>query len=179
MKTLVLYDSITGNTEKIADTIYKTLKENRVETDLLRPEMFGDTDFFEYDIVFIGSGVIDWLPTENLMTLLRRKLKYYSKEGKVLPSAPILPGKFGVCFCTFSGPHIGIREALPMTMWLRCFFEHIGYTVLEELHYSGEFHNRNEMNASGRYGDISGRPDARDLEDVKNKVQGILRSVSV
>lgn len=178
MKALVLYDTVTGNTRKIAETIFETLKENTIETDFFKTDTETDIDFFDYDIVFIGSGVIDWLPTEKLMKRLRGKLKSYSKTGKVLPSAPVLPGKFGICFCTFSGPHIGVREALPMTMWLRCFFEHIGFTVLDELHYCAEFHNREEMNTRGRYGVIAGRPDHHDLEDVKGRVKGILNSLS-
>ena len=178
MKALIFYDTVTGNTEKIAKTMYSILKENGIETDCFKADTEIDIDFFAYDLVFAGSSVISWLPTEQLMKRIKEKLKEYSKNGKVIPSAPVLPGKFAVCFCTFAGPHTGEGEARPMTMWLRCFFEHLGYTVLEEMRYAGEFHNREEMNTKGRMGVLIGRPDSHDLEDVKGRVQGILNSLS-
>ena len=93
----------------------------------------GSIEIFEYDLVLLGSAVIDWLPTKRMLGFLKKKLQSYSDRGKIVPSSPLIPGKYGLCFCTYAGPHIGKNEALPMTMWLSSFLEHLGYSVKELL----------------------------------------------
>lgn len=146
-------------------------------SDLVKVSSKSSLDFYDVDLVFIGSPVITWLPTQTMMDFVKKKLRAYSAVGKVPLSAPLRPGKFGVCFGTFAGPHIGKREALPMTMWLRFFLEHLGYTVLDEWHIVGEFKNKQELNAGGRLGNIQGRPNEHDLMEVENKVKGLLISL--
>ena len=178
MKSLVLYDSMGGNTEKVAQRIYATLKDSNREVDIIKFKSGIDVDFFEYELVFVGSPVINWLPTQRMMDFVKKKLQFYMKQGKILPSAPILPGKYAVCFCTYAGPHIGEKEAIPLTIWLRAFFEHLGYSVLDRWHIVGEFHNKTDENTQGRMGNISGRPNDKDLLDVENRVKGALRALA-
>lgn len=179
MKALVFFDSLGGNTKKVAYTIYDTCCDLGVDCYCINlADVSDDFDFFVYDFIFIGSGVIDWLPTPNLMSFIKKQMKRYSVAGVIEPSAPLLPGKFGVCFGTFAGPHTGLSEAYPMTMWLRSFLEHLGYSVLDQWHTPGEFMNNDLLNKKGRMGDISGRPDQSDLKDIKNKTIGIIKSVA-
>jgi len=177
MRALVLYDSLGGNTEKVAARIDMALRQAGVESDLVKVAAGADVDFYDYDLVFLGSPVIAWQPSKKMMELLGEKLDECRQAGEIKPAAPLRPGKYGVCFCTYAGPHMGQREAVPMTKWLGAFLEHLGYMVLDEWHVVGEFHGKDEMNLSGRLGDIRGRPNEHDLDDIANRVKGILSSL--
>jgi len=80
MKALILFDSFTGNTEKVADTIYKTLesynfeKLNKIK---ITKDFSQNIDILDYDIVFIGSPVIQFLPSVNLMNFCKKSLMSY------------------------------------------------------------------------------------------------------
>jgi len=178
MKILIFYDSIGGNTEKVAKRIHDTLKETNNEIDFMKFTPDIDADLFDYDLVFIGSPVIDWLPTKRMMEFVKEKLNSYSGQGKIKPSSPLADRKYGICFCTFAGPHIGKNEAIPMTMWLRSFLEHLGYAVLDQWHIVGQFHKETEMNTKGRLGNILGRPNDQDLHDVENRTRGIIEALA-
>jgi len=178
VKSIILYDSLGGNTQKVAERIHETVLTTGIQSDLVKISSEDYPDFYDVDLVFIGSPVIMWLPTQTMINFVKKKLREYSAAGKVLQSAPIRPGKFGVCFGTFAGPHIGLSEARPMTMWLRAFLEHLGYTVLDEWHIVGEFQNKQEANIGGRLGNIQGRPNEYDLMEVENKVKGLLISLN-
>ena len=178
MKSLILYDSIGGNTEKVAQRIYDTLKSTTDEVRLIKFTSKIDVDFLEYDLIFLGSPVIDWLPTKRMMNYIKEKLQSYNGQGKIIPSSPLLSGKYGICFCTYAGPHIGKNEAVPMTMWLRSFLEHIGYSVLDQWHIVGQFHKETDMNTKGRLGNILGRPNDKDLIDVENLTKGVVGALA-
>ena len=178
MKSLILYDSIGGNTEKVAQRIYDTLKGSTNEIDFIKFTSKIDVDFFEYDLIFLGSPVINRLPTKRMMDFVKKKLKFYNDQGKIIPSAPLISGKYAICFCTYAGTHIGENEAIPMTMWLRSFFMHLGYSVLDQWHMVGEFHNKKDENTHGRMGNILGRPNDKDLLDVENRVKGVVGALA-
>ena len=178
MKGLILYDSAGGNTEKVAQRIHETLKASVDEIDLVKCSAGMDRDLFQYDLVFLGSPVIDWLPTKRMMAYAKKKLKYYHEKGEIIPSSPLRKGKYGICFCTYAGPHIGVNEALPMTMWLGSFLEHLGFAVLDKWHIVGQFHKETDMNTHGRLGNILGRPNETDLLYVENQAKGVLGALS-
>ena len=177
MKTLVLYDSLSGNTDKIARAIHDTVLEHDVRSELVKIDKHLDLDFFEYDLIFTGSPVIDWLPTKKMMDFIMSRMKHYNSMGLIKPASPIIPGKFGVCFGTFGGPHIGEREAHPMTAWLGSFMGHLGYIVLDSWHVIGQFAHKEDLNAHGRLGNIQYRPHAEDVLEVQNRVIGLLASL--
>ena len=56
------------------------------------------------------------------------------------------------------------------------FFKHIGFEVAGEWYVVGEFHGNEERSTKGRLGDIRGRPNQADLEEVRCKVAALLRS---
>lgn len=178
MKALILYDSMGGNTAKVAKTIELSLAAKAITPHLIKVEKELRIDLFDYDLIFIGSPVIDWLPTVTLMNFIKNKMKEYNKQGLIKPSSPIIPGKFGISFGTYCGVHIGKKEASPMTMWLNSFLEHLGYTALEQWLVVGEHHNKPDANRNGRLGNIEGRPNSADLSAIKMKLNGLVDSLS-
>jgi menaquinone-dependent protoporphyrinogen IX oxidase len=188
MKTLVLYDSMGGNTEKVAKKIHTVVNECGAVSTLVKLGANNtELNFYDYDLIFLGSPDIEWLPTPRMMEFLhKKKLLEHRMRGDVLPSAPVHPGKFAVCFATFCGAHTGINEVLSVTQWLASFLEHIGYMVLDKMHIPGEMRNFGQaagwmnderlarLNQFGRLGDIKGRPNEQDLLAVETRVQGIL-----
>src|SRR6056297_443936 len=178
MHILNLYCTSTGNTRKVAETIDKTLEKagHRVESVAVSKDI-EDVDLLDYDMVFAGSGVYEWLPGKALQTLcgiLRRK---YVDLGEIKPASPKRPDKKAVIYCTYGGVHTGINEALPAVKWMGQLFDHLGYLILDEWYVPGEYvpEKMQAMSEKGRMGDIRGRPNEQDLNAVAQKVKGILK----
>jgi len=178
MKSLVLYDSKGGNTALVAETIERSLAAKAMTPHLVKVEKELMIDLFDYDLIFIGSPVIDWLPTKILMGFVKRKMNEYNKQGLIKPSSPLIPGKFGISFGTYAGPHIGEKEATPMTLWLNSFLEHLGYAALDQWLVVGKHHHMPEINRNGRLGNIEDRPNEADLLSIENRVKGVVDSLS-
>jgi flavodoxin len=179
MRSLVLYSSVTGNTEKVARQIAGTLRREGHDVLLVRVDDETNVNLLAYDLVFLGSAVHQWLPTGKMVNYVKRMLKQYFASGIIVPCSPIRPGKYAVCFCTYSGPHTGISEAVPATKWMRAFLEHVGFTVLAEWHTIGEFKGNEENSMHGRLGDIRGRPNEHDLAEIQNRIIGILNVLNL
>jgi len=177
MNALVLYDSLGGNTEKVAKRIHDTLVAGAVKSELIKVSQDTDLDLYAYDLLFLGSPVIAWGPTDNMRHFVMTKLRAYHREH-IRPSAPLRPGKFAVSFCTYSGTHIGEDEAIPLTKWFSAFTAHLGCQIMGEWNIVGAFHNREDVNINGRLGDIRGRPNEADLFEVENRVKGLLAAIS-
>lgn len=166
-KALVLYWSNTGNTEKVAVHIKAGLEESGIQTALMRIEPQCDVDFFDYDLVCLGVPSYSWSPPKPADDFLKNRFNYYKKEGKIKTSCPKVPGKDALIFCTFSGPHTGIREAEPVGKYIGQYFEHLGFTVQDEWYILSEFHGSEELSTKGRMGNIIGLPSKEDLLRVK------------
>ena len=177
MKALVLFDSLGGNTEKVAERIHSTLARGGVDSEFVKVSDDTDPDLYDYDLLFLGYPVIAWGPTNTMRDFVMKKLGEYHKT-RIQPSAPLRPGKFAVSFCTFSGTHIGENEAVPLTKWFSSFLGHLGCQVMGEWNIVGEFHKTEEPNINGRLGDIRGRPNESDLLDVENRVKGLLAGLA-
>jgi len=189
MKILVLYDSLGGNTEKVAKKIHNVVKMASLESTLIKLDSNTELDFYNYDLAFIGSPDIAWLPTKNMMEFLQTKLQEHRLRGNILPCAPIRFGKFAVCFSTFCGAHTGVNEAISVTQWMASFFEHIGYIVLDRIHIPGEMRNFGQakgwmndeilkkLNTCGKLGNIKGRPNESDLIELEKRIKGLLDSL--
>lgn len=189
-KALVFYDSMGGNTRRLAERIRAVVETNGVGCEMIKLEDDTEFDFLEYDLVFLGSPSIEWLPTGRMMAFLKRKLKDYRLRGEI-PSAaiPQKQGRFAICFSTNCGAHIGIDEALPTTQWMASFLGHLGYRVLDQINLPGEMRNFGQgadwmteqtfedLNTLGVYGDIRDRPNEADLTELDQRVGRALRSV--
>ena len=88
-----------------------------------------------------------------------------------MAGAPKVAGKYALVFCTYSGPHTGIDEATPAGKYMRQFFEHIGFTILDEWYVLAEFHGNLENSTKGRMGDIRGKPTGQDLLKIKKDAE--------
>jgi len=173
IRAAVLYWSAGGNTRKVAEAIAGALDSPGVGADLREIAEDLRVDYAEYDLVFLGAPVYAFLPPPAVTDWLRAR----QREVEVVPSAPERPGRAAVVFCTYGGPHTGVREAVPMLKYVGQFFEHAGVRVVDEWAVVGEFHaeQRQSMNVEGRLGDIRGRPNKADLAEVRGKVAGLLR----
>jgi len=176
-RVLTLYWSATGNTEKIAKTIQKTLEQQNIMSSIIKIEDTTEVDLYEYDLIFLGSPSHGWLPPDPVQRFIKGKMTFHNKRGDIKLCSPRLPGKSAVVFCTYSGPHTGIREAIPACKYMGQFFEHLGFEVLEEWQIVGEFHGREEHSTKGPMGDTRGRPNTEDLRKVENDVRRLVRSL--
>jgi flavodoxin len=170
---LIVYWSKTGNTEKVANAIRQGLEETGIQVTVKKPEEAENIDYFDYDLVCVGAPSYSWHPPEPMTKFLKKKFAVYRQQGKVKPSAPKVPGKNALIFVTYSGPHTGIDEATPAGKDMRQFFEHIGFTVIDEWYVLSEFHGREDYSTKGRMGDIRGKPTKEELLKVKKDAENI------
>ncbi len=174
---LLVYHSSTGNTRKVASAIKEGLESGGVKVDLQSPKDATDIDFYSYDLVCVGSPSIEWQPAKPMADMLKAKLNLYRSQGKILPSSPKVAGKNALIFCTFSGPHTGMDEALPAGKTMRQYFEHFGFNIVAEWYIPAEFHGREDLSTKGRLGDIRGKPTMEELEKIKKDSQQIAKNL--
>jgi hypothetical protein len=167
MDAIIIYWSNTGNTEKVALAILEVLEEAGLNVTAKRVEDAGDIDYFAFDLVCIGFPSHQWHPPDPMDAFLNSKHRAYRSQGRVKVGAPKVAGKNALIFCTYSGPHTGIREAIPAGLYAGQFFEHLGFTVVGEWYVVGEFHGKEGNSTRGKLGDIRGRPGQQDLRKVK------------
>jgi hypothetical protein len=178
MNAIIVYWSKTGNTEKVALAIQEGLEEAGTGVILKRVEDAGNVDFYAYDLVCIGFPSYQWRPPKPMDEFLNAKLRAYRNQGRVKIGAPKVAGKNALIFCTYSGPHTGIREAMPAGLYAGQFFEHLGFTVQDEWYVVGEFHGSEEFSTGGRLGDIRGRPNEEDLRKVKEDARRLVDAMN-
>jgi flavodoxin len=177
LKTLLIYWSATGNTEKVANTIRDTLLSNGI-TPLVRKVVdAAGENLFDYDLIFFGAPSYSFQPPEPVQRFIKDKMKFHVESGDIKLGSPVIPGKTAVVFCTYSGPHTGIREATPAGDYMGQFFEHLGFKVAAKWYVVGEFHGREELSTKGKLGDIRGRPDRKDLAEVEAGVSALVSSI--
>ena len=174
MKAAVLYWTKSGNTEGVAVAIKECIESVGADLKYLKVEEAEDLDFFDYALICLGFPSYRWHPPKEVDNFLVARFNKYRKQKRVRLGSPKLPGKNVIIFCTYSGPHTGINEAIPAGKYVAQFFEHLGFTILDELYVIGEFHGREEASTKGRLGDIRGRPNKEDLGNVKMRVKELL-----
>jgi menaquinone-dependent protoporphyrinogen IX oxidase len=178
-KTLIVYWSQTGNTEKVALALKEGLEAAGAEVNIKKPDDAGDVNYFDYDLVCIGSPSIQWRPAKPVDDFLRSKLAAHRTQGKIKPSAPKIAGKNALIFVTYSGPHTGLNEATPVGKYMRQFFEHIGFNVIDEWYVLSEFHGSLENSTQGRMGDIRGKPAREELLKIKEDAERLAKKYLV
>lgn len=168
-KAIVIYWSKTGNTEKAAKAIYEALKEKNIEVDIKEVQEAKDINYFDYDLVCIGSPTYQWSPPEEVDKFLQEK--YEEFKDYIELKSPKRPNKHTLIFCTYSGPHTGKNEAIPVIKYIGQFFEHLGFNVLDEIYILSENHGSEKASIDGKMGDIRGLPTEEDLLEVKQRVK--------
>lgn len=178
MDVLNLYYSSTGNTEKVARRIHETAVELGHRVNTLRVKGKNEElDILDYDFVFVGSGVYAQFPGKPLMELYRELFQMYRERDEIKPAAPRRPSRGAVVYCTYGGGHTGVNEAVPTVAYMGQLLDHLGYRIVAEWYVIGEYKTERlrPLSVDGRLGDIRGRPNESDLEDVAEKVKGVLR----
>ena len=84
-----------------------------------------------------------------------------------------MPGKNAIVFVTYSGPHTGLAEATPVGKDIGQYFEHLGFTILDEWYVLSEFHGSLEHSTLGRLGDVRGKPTVEQLQVIKEDAKRI------
>ena len=165
-KAIILYWSNTGNTEKVALAIKKGLEAAGIEVSIAKITEANDIDYFDYELVCVGTPSIQWHPPSQVTNFLLKNFDKYEEEKKIKVGAPKIAGKYALVFCTYSGPHTGIREAKPVGLYVGQFFEHIGFTVLDKWYILGEFHGSHDRSTKGKMGNIRGKPTEEELKKI-------------
>ena len=172
MKAAVLYWSKTGNTLKVAYAIAAGLEMAGAEVSLLPIDNKTSIDIYGYDLLCLGFPSYSWSPPDPVTDFLRRHYAQYRQNVKI--GAPPRLGKYVLIFCTYSGQHTGINEALPAGKFAGQFFEHLGIPVLDEWYVIGEYHGSITANTQGRLGDIRGQPTEEVLQDIMQKTHQLI-----
>jgi len=174
---LIIYFSKTGNTEKVALAIKRGLEKRGLKVTVKKVNEATEEELYDYDLVCFGSPVLHSLPPPPVFKFIRKNEKKYRKADEVNLSSPRVINKNAIIFCTYSGPHCGINEALPVGKYIRQFFEHLGFDIKGEWYEVGEFHGWEAGSTKGRLGDIRGRPNAEDLALVELRTTQLVRSL--
>jgi hypothetical protein len=178
MKILNLYFSSTGNTEKAAQCITATVRELGHEIDAIKVAGDQELDLLRYDVIFVGSGVYQWLPGKPLQEFITARLAYYAAAGEIKYASPRRSGKKVIVYCTYGGAHTGVNEAIPAVKYLGQLFDHLGFEIVAEWYLIGQYPasgRLKDFSALGRLGDITDRPNAADLDDLAQRVKGIVQ----
>ena len=177
MRAAIIYWSKSGNTEKVAKAIQECLQSQRAEVECVTVDKAADLDFFDFELICIGFPIYSFQPAEAMDRYLSDSFRRYYKQGRVLFGAPKVSDKNAIIFATFVGAHTGITEPIPATKYVALIFEHLGFTVLDEIHVVGEFHGKLDYSTKGKLGDVRGRPNEEDLAKVKKKIETLLRAM--
>jgi hypothetical protein len=94
---------------------------------------------------------------------------------------PKVPGKNALLFITYGGPHTGQGEAVPAGKYIGQFFEHLGFNIVGECYILSQFNvsipTMENVNIKGRMGDIRGKPNAKDLQKIKQGAKALASKI--
>ncbi len=178
MEAAVIYWSKTGNTERTAEALRDGLEEGGATVVLMRVEEAQGVDYFDYDLVCVGFPSYQWAPPDPMVRWLKENHSAYAREGRVRVNAPEVEGTKALVFCTYSGQHTGIDEAIPAGVYAGQFFAHLGIRVLDEWYVVGEYRGKEEANTKGCLGDIRGRPNDEDLRQVRERARSLVERLT-
>ncbi|MBN1402472.1 MAG: NAD(P)H-dependent oxidoreductase, partial [Anaerolineae bacterium] len=160
---------------RVAEAAARGLESRGAQVTLGDLNSLQDEDLFAYDLVCLGAPSYHF----DVPAPVKRYTDYWmergNKAGQVRPGAPQVPGKWGVVFITYAGPHTGIDEATPAGDHLAQMLRHLGFQVRAIWYTIGEFHTGPDApnNLYGFLGDIRGRPDEHDLAVIERNAAGL------
>lgn len=173
MKAAIIYQSISGNTKKVATTIESVLKEQNITYVDIEITSETNVDLHDYDLVFFGAPSYRWIPPKTTLDFINREMDGYRKGVRPVDIRKA-SGKFSVVFCTYGGIHTGIKEGVTAGLYMGQFLEHMGFFVLDTWYTPGNFMNWTEGSTYGRLGNITERPNEDDLFAIKKSTEDIL-----
>ena len=102
MKVLIIYDSRTGNTEKMAQKISETIKKNGLNVILKKVDEASVDELPNVQALILGSPVYYGLPTGRIKEFLDKSVKYHGKLTHLV----------GGAFCSAGGTHTGSETTI-------------------------------------------------------------------
>jgi hypothetical protein len=179
-KALIIYYSVSGNTEKVALAIERGVRKGGLEPVIKKVTEAYQEELFDYDLICFGTPVLHAFVPPPVNKFIRKKSREYGARNQIMVPSPKIPGKIALVFVTYSGPHIGIDEASPAGMYVKVFFGHLGFDVKEEWYVIGEFRGLGRLgkmySIRGFLGDIRGRPNTEDLARIEEKTIKAVKS---
>lgn len=94
MKSIVIYHSLTGSTKKIAEAIHSGMSELNETCDIARLREFNPKDLVDYDLIGLGSPVIDFKEPQIMTNFVEKMPLLEGKHGFVCCSHGIYPGAY-------------------------------------------------------------------------------------
>jgi flavodoxin len=165
---LILYQSMSGNTEKVALRFKKAFEKKGWQCDMFKIDKEMDVDnlpfnYDDYDFMCAGSGVYMALPGKEITDVMFKYTHRTRRTGKIVRvHRKITPGpKKGIVFVTYAGTHLGPKEAEPALSLLELNIEHLKFKCVGRFSCPGGIGNR--RTPGQWFGDISDRPNERDL----------------
>jgi len=102
MKMLIVYDSRTGNTEKMAHAVAKGVEAAGVEAILKKIDDAKVDELTQVQGLILGSPVYYGLPTAKIKEFIDESVKYHGQ----------LEGMVGGAFCSAGGTHTGSETTI-------------------------------------------------------------------
>jgi NAD(P)H dehydrogenase (quinone) len=102
MKILIVYDSRSGNTEKMAHAVSEGVSEEGVDVEVKRVDDASVDELPGVDGLILGSPVYYGLPTAKIKEFIDDSVKYHGK----------LDGKVGGAFASSGGAHTGAETTV-------------------------------------------------------------------
>jgi len=102
MKVLIVYDSRSGNTEKMAHAVSEGVSEEGLDVEVKRVEEASVDELPGMDGLILGSPVYYGLPTAKIKAFIDDSVKYHGK----------LDGKVGGAFASSGGTHTGAETTV-------------------------------------------------------------------
>ena len=102
MKVLIVYDSKTGNTEKMAHAVAEGVRAEGVEVEVKMVAEASVDELPGVDGLILGSPVYYGLPSGKIKEFIDASVKYHGK----------LDGKVGGAFASSGGAHTGAETTI-------------------------------------------------------------------
>jgi len=102
MKIILVYDSRTGNTEKMAHAVAEGIKEAGVEPVVRKVDEANVDELLQAQGLILGSPVYYGLPTAKIKAFIDESVKFHGK----------LEGLVGGAFCSAGGTHTGSETTI-------------------------------------------------------------------
>jgi len=184
-KSLIIYTSYTGNTEKVAIRFKAVLEKHGWSCDMFKIDKNTSAEnpgfkYNDYDFVCVGSLVASSQPAPEILNVLRNNPISYHYKGNAGPKGVEYkkvvfgPGK-GIVFVTYGGAHMGPKEAVPALMNMALEFEHLGFTCIGQFSCPGKMFNK--PTPTYFFPDLYLRPDERDLKKAEIFMEDMLELI--
>jgi hypothetical protein len=206
-KCLIMYQSNTGNTEKVALRFKSTFEKNGWTCDMFKVtrkiDLAAIPSIKDYDFICAGAPIYGGIPPEEMrmfmdvvrapgkmdhiiMSDLLEMMRHPKLGGggkvkmafKPTPHRRIITGpRKGVVFATHSGAHFGPWEAEPALKWLEVEMAHAKVKCIGSFSCPGKMPMLKDDSSGAFYHDIIHRPNEKDLLKAELFIEGILEQL--